>query len=615
MEWSKSDSILFTKSELHKLHRGFSHPASDKLLILLKLARPSHVNSETRKTLEKIKEACDTCQRFGPTPVRFKVSLPTEDDIKFGEELSIDLMWLDGKAVLHIVDTATRFSAASFLDSSGQDYGQSVEGIWLSFIEIWCAMYTCYPNRLRMDQGSAFTSDRWRELASNVGIQLRLSGVTAHNSLGIGERLHDPLRRIFRKLRHDNPLTSKQTLLKLSVKAMNDKIGENGLVPSRLVFGIVPRFPIISTDLPTQKERMDILRSAQMEINAIIAERRILRALNRDIPPASDRVYRLGDEVLVYTEKDKQWKGPYIVIHTHGRQITISDRDGTYRQTFSAFHIKPYYRPDADTSEILFQQLKPFKSGNAPAPPPCDILLTEVVSPKDPRASQFADAKRKEIQGLIDRGTWKVVLKDELPDDANILKGRFVLAIKDGGTDKEIWKARYVVQGYKDHLKQSLVHDATTAGNYSVRMLVGLASLFGFRLYSTDVTKAYLQSAESLMRDVYIQPSKEFELGPNQMLKLLKPLYGLADSGDYCGRTLRHHLESTIGMQSATTDGALFFKLLGDQLFGLCATYVDDCLHAGGTAYQQLSQKNRRTVPMSPPRMGQRPICRRSNRK
>ena len=73
LEWSKSDSILFTKSELHKLHRGFSHPASDMLLNLLKLARPFHVNSETRKTLEKIREACDTCQRVGPTPVRFKV--------------------------------------------------------------------------------------------------------------------------------------------------------------------------------------------------------------------------------------------------------------------------------------------------------------------------------------------------------------------------------------------------------------------------------------------------------------------------------------------------------------------------------------------------------------
>ena len=239
----------------------------------------------------------------------------------------------------------------------------------------------------------------------------------------------------------------------------------------------------------------------------------------------------------------------------------------------------------------MFQQLKPFHSGNTLAPPPFGTFLTEAISPKDLRASQFADAERKEIQGLIDRGTWKVVLKDELSENGNILKGRFVLAIKDSGKDKEIWKARYVVQGYKDNLKQYLIHDTNTTRNNSVRMLIVRASLLGFHLYSTDVTQAYLQSTESLMRDVYSQPSKEFHLGPKQMLKLLRPLYGLADSGDYWGRTLRYHLESTIRMQSTTTDGALFFQLLGNKLSGLCATYVDDCLHARDPVYQKLSQK------------------------
>jgi hypothetical protein len=42
-----------------------------------------------------------------------------------------------------------------------------------------------------------------------------------------------------------------------------------------------------------------------------------------------------------------------------------------------------------------------------------------------------------------------------------------------------------------------------------------------------------LQSAEPLMRDVYIKPSAELEFSANQVLKLLRPLYGIADSGDY----------------------------------------------------------------------------------
>lgn len=40
LEWSKSDSILYTKTELLRLHRGFQHPSDDKLLNLMKLVGP-----------------------------------------------------------------------------------------------------------------------------------------------------------------------------------------------------------------------------------------------------------------------------------------------------------------------------------------------------------------------------------------------------------------------------------------------------------------------------------------------------------------------------------------------------------------------------------------------
>jgi hypothetical protein len=52
---------------------------------------------------------------------------------------------------------------------------------------------------------------------------------------------------------------------------------------------------------------------------------------------------------------------------------------------------------------------------------------------------------------------------------------------------------------------------------------------------SITVTQSYFQSAEPLIRDVYIKPSTEFELDASQVLKLLRPLYGLADSGDNWG--------------------------------------------------------------------------------
>lgn len=71
------------------------------------------------------------------------------------------------------------------------------------------------------------------------------------------------------------------TLLKIAVKGMNDTIQEYRLVPGRVLFEIIPRLTVIASDIHKQKERMDITAKAQMEMNAIIAKRRISSDLNR----------------------------------------------------------------------------------------------------------------------------------------------------------------------------------------------------------------------------------------------------------------------------------------------------------------------------------------------
>lgn len=40
-------------------------------------------------------------------------------------------------------------------------------------------------------------------------------------------------------------------------------MGDNILVPSTLVFGIVSRFPVLNTNLPNQRETMEIIKIAQ----------------------------------------------------------------------------------------------------------------------------------------------------------------------------------------------------------------------------------------------------------------------------------------------------------------------------------------------------------------
>lgn len=145
------------------------------------------------------------------------------------------MQWNDGDAILHVVDTATRFSATTFLDRNGRNYSQSVKGAWTASIECWSSLCTGFPNRLRTDAGSIFTTRRWQNLTESAGISVRVSGVEAHNSLGIGGKLHDPLRQIYRKIKYDFPGISKDIMLRLATKCKNNTMGENGFIPSLLV--------------------------------------------------------------------------------------------------------------------------------------------------------------------------------------------------------------------------------------------------------------------------------------------------------------------------------------------------------------------------------------------
>ncbi len=73
------------------------------------------------------------------------------------------------------------------------------------------------------------------------------------------------------------------------------------------------------------------------------------------------------------------------------------------------------------------------------------------------------------------------------------------------------------------------------------------------------VRQAYLQSAEPLSREIFItEPVPEFELRPDQCLKLLKPLYGLCDSGELWHKTLDEHHRRELGMSPFRSDPALY---------------------------------------------------------
>lgn len=136
-------------------------------------------------------------------------------------------------------------------------------------------------------------------------------------------------------------------------------------------------------------------------------------------------------------------------------------------------------------------------------------------------------------------------------------------------------------------MKNALIHASPTVRQHTVKLLIAIAAIHGFSLWTPDVTQAYLQSAERLSRKVYLRAPYEFNLTSDELLKLLKPLYGLSGSGDYWHHTFKGHLRRDLSMTQATGDLSLWFKSVEQALNGMIAVYVGDQLSAGTPAFEE----------------------------
>ncbi len=262
--------------------------------------------------------------------------------------------------------------------------------------------------------------------------------------------------------------------------------------------------------------------------------------------------------------------------------------------------MKKYLEPDEavycffEDFNNVFESFKSPEDGS--------IFLIEVLEDNDPRVftPEIAAARRKEIKAVLERGTFEVIFKREVAPGAHLLLALFVFTIK-STVDGEIkYKARYVICGNRDRLKDMIVHSTQTVQASYTRLLLSLASILGFDIWTADVTQAYLQSRKPLQRDIFIRnPAEDFELKPDECLKLIRPLYGLCEPGDLWFGTLDEHLREDLGMVPMKTDPALYLEVKDGNLIGINANYVDDMLRAGTTDFREHCRKTHSTFEMS----------------
>lgn len=119
-------------------------------------------------------------------------------------------------------------------------------------------------------------------------------------------------------------------------------------------------------------------------------------------------------------------------------------------------------------------------------------------------------------------------------------------------------------------------NNSTDARQCSNRLMLGLAAIMAFRVWSQDIPQAYLQEAGSLLGDAYLRPGPELRIPDGYLFQLLCAFYGFLDSGNIWNATFSKHLQEDLRIERTVTGMSMFFRKIKSKLFGIMATYVDD---------------------------------------
>lgn len=99
----------------------------------------------------------------------------------------------------------------------------------------------------------------------------------------------------------------------------------NGLVPSLLLFGVLPSFPASSNSNKSQFWRIIVLQIARDETETIVFQAIIRTELETKIPPATRYLIRTWDQVQVRKGNRRKWDDPLTVKRIADKSMTQTE--------------------------------------------------------------------------------------------------------------------------------------------------------------------------------------------------------------------------------------------------------------------------------------------------
>ncbi len=170
----------------------------------------------------------------------------------------------------------------------------------------------------------------------------------------------------------------------------------------------------------------------------------------------------------------------------------------------------------------------------------------------------FENSRRKEINDLLKRRVFELIIIENVSRDVRIFNFRFVDEIKHSSTSNAYENFRLVMQTYNDQDKTIILIQSSIIQRMSQRIILALTACnFDCHLYLRDITQAYVQSKTSLNREFFIRSPFELNLSERSILKIIKSLYEVSKTETHWFNTYQKHHKKKLSMIESTFDSCL----------------------------------------------------------
>ena len=137
------------------------------------------------QALQYLTKYCEQCQKHVWLPGRFAFNL--KDYLDFNYNIIVDIMYIEGKSVLHPVDKTIHFQAGRWLKNV------LAQHVWNQLRLCWIDTYFRAPDLITDNAGKQFMAKEFKQDVANIGIIVKNTLVEANHFIGMVKHYHGPL--------------------------------------------------------------------------------------------------------------------------------------------------------------------------------------------------------------------------------------------------------------------------------------------------------------------------------------------------------------------------------------------------------------------------------------